>query len=427
MAPQPSPEVQQIEDATANSLAQARASKTSDRVYFPERPGFGTLGQPVLLYTNYFELTNVGKDLFRYHVDVIGDEEGRKPAGRKLRRVVGLLLEEHFPEQLTGVATDYRSTVVSIYSNLVDDSIGRATYDVRYKGENDEDYSENPKVYRVNLQKTGNLKPSDLLNYLSSTSATDMYSATPEVLQAMNIVLGFPPKTNPMVSSVGANKHYSIKPNLIERLDLGGGLEALRGFFISVRAATARLLLNVQVKYATCYQAGELTDLIFNYRSANPSNIYKLENFLKRVKVQITHTKRKNGKLRTKTVAGLASTHDGRSQEHPPRVRSHGAGPADVEFYIDPEGEEDPQAKRAKKSHPAGPSEAGHYVSVAEFFLKSKFFLNSLIFFFFFFLANLCSAQQRGQSANTRSKRRKQGEADIYACRSLPGRDWTAF
>lgn len=54
--------------------------------------------------------------------------------------------------------------------------------------------------------------------------------------------------------SVGANKHFSLEPNGMEKASLGNGLEVLRGFFISVRAATARVLLNVQVKYMACFK-----------------------------------------------------------------------------------------------------------------------------------------------------------------------------
>ena len=63
--PQPSPEVERIESATANSLA---LNKSADHVYFPERPGFGTLGQKVPLVvrsqrTRMFAFTKMWKTL----------------------------------------------------------------------------------------------------------------------------------------------------------------------------------------------------------------------------------------------------------------------------------------------------------------------------------------------------------------------------
>jgi hypothetical protein len=68
-------------------------------------------------------------------------------------------------------------------------------------------------------------------------------SSQPEILQAMNFVLGYRPKTDLSIASVGANRHFML--HLDERYDLGAGLEVLQGFFISVRAATARLIVNV--------------------------------------------------------------------------------------------------------------------------------------------------------------------------------------
>ena len=423
--PQPSPKVENIENATANSLAK---TKSPDRVYFPERPGFGTLGRKVLLYANYFELTNVGKGLFRYHVDVVGDEDGRKPTGGKVRRVVGLLIEEHFSDNINKIATDYRSTLISV-ARLPE----RATFEVRHKGEYEDDYRENPKVYRVNVQLTGTFLPSDLLNYLSSTSAAGIFESQSEMLQAMNIVMGHHPKANPAVSSVGANKHFSLDPNAAEVMDLGGGLDVLRGFFVSIRAATARLLVNVQVKYAACYQSDKLTHVIQNYKRGNPPNIYKLDNFVKRVKISITHIQRKNGKPRVKTIAGLASTHDGRSAEHPPKVSTHGAGPRDVQFFLESpnqggnEESNERRNKRRKTSPASGPAAAGLYVSVADFFsrgeclclyprfLREKKKKKKVVF------SNIAlRIQHRYRPSDPCRERRQQGEAHLFACRGLP-------
>ena len=180
----------------------------------------------------------------------------------------------------------------------------------------------------------------------------------------MNIVMGHHPKANPAVSSIGANNHFSLDPNAAEVMNLGGGLEVLRGFFVSIRAATARLLVNVQVKYAACYQSDKLTDVIQNYKRGNPRNYYKLDNFVKRVKISVTHLGGKNGKPRVKTIAGLASTYDGRSDEHPPKVSIHGAGPRDVQFFL--------ESPNQVGKNAAGPAAAGQYVSVADFFKRSE-------------------------------------------------------
>lgn len=329
------------------------------------------------LFANYFELKSVGKELFRYHVDIAGDSAGRQPTGKKARQVVRLLLDEHFLQYQNSITTDYRSTLIS----RVELPANRQ-FDVRYREEHDDEFPENPKVYSVNVQLTGRLNPSDLLNYLTSANASAMFESKAEVVQAMNIVLGHQSKTSPSIASVGANRHYALSTDLSEKYNLGAGLEVLRGFFVSVRAATARLLVNVQVKYVACYQEGPLGAVIEQFRNENSPNIYRLEAFLKRLRVRVTHIERKNKKgqvvPRIKAIAGLATRGDGTSSTEGPKVTAHGAGPRDVQFFLSQPGQQPSQeskgasGKKGKKPTKAGPPQAGKYISVADFFRQGK-------------------------------------------------------
>lgn len=369
------------ENETAKALA-AKHQKSPGQPRAPERPGYGSLGQEVALYANYFQLQSVGTDLFRYSLDVSGDSAGRKPGGKKLRHVITLLLDEHFAQYRNNVASDYKSNLISRVK------LPEGQYDVRYRDEHDDDYPEYPNVYRIHCQFTGVVNPSDLLDYLTSTNAAAMFQSKAEVIQAMNIALGHHPKSNPTIVSMGANKHLSLNPDLTERYDLGAGLEVLRGFFVSARAATARLLVNVQVKYAACYQEGPLGTVISAYQRGS-RDIYRLDAFLKRLRIQVTHLVRKSSKGRVvprmKTIAGLASTADGRSLPHPPKVPRHGAGPKDVEFFLENPGQSSSSAssggKKGKKPPKAGPSPAGRYISVADFFHRGMWSCRLLIHF----------------------------------------------
>lgn len=372
----PSSNIIKTEDAIGKALTVKR-QKTPGQPRYPDRPGFGTQGQPVNLFANYFELKSVGKELFRYHIDIAGDSAGHQPSGKKARQVVRLLLEEHFLQYQNSITTDYRSTLVARVELPVTGPL-----DVRYRDEHDDEFPENPKVYRVNIQFTGRLNPSDLLDYLTSANASAMFESKAEVIQAMNIVLGHRSKTSPSIASLGANKHYALAPGLSEKYNLGAGLEVLRGFFISARAATARLLVNVQVKYVACYQEGPLAAVIEQFRYENSPNVYRLEAFLKRLRVRVTHIVRKNkrGQVvpRIKTIAGLATRGDGTSSTEGPKVSTHGAGPRDVQFFLSQPGQQPPQksqgtsSKKGKKPAKAGPAQAGRYISVADFFRQGK-------------------------------------------------------
>lgn len=199
--------------------------------------------------------------------------------------------------------------------------------------------------------------------------------------------MGHRPKTDRSVVNVGGNKHYSVNPELMEKFSLGDGIDAIRGFFVSARAAAARVVLNVQVKYAATYQAGPLRGLIDAFWEGDRrKNVFRLEKFLKRVRVQITHIQRRtsNGKLkanRVKAIGSLAYSADGQGLTNPPRVKKTGAGPFDVEFFAEAPasqpaptapGAESSKKKGKKGPKAAGPVPAGKYISVGEHFKKGQ-------------------------------------------------------
>ncbi|KAJ5698606.1 hypothetical protein N7462_000611 [Penicillium macrosclerotiorum] len=349
----PDATVGKLENAMAKALVANQAKKaTSPAQAYPDRPGYGTMGRPVTLYANYLSLTSVGKKVFRYHINLQAGPAGREPTGKKAKQIVRLLLEEHFPDRQDQIATDYRATLISCVK------LEEKVYDVRYKDDLEED----------------------------SSDASAMLNNKPEILQALNVILGHYPKTDCSTVTVAAQRHYSLDTNFMEKQSLGGGLEVLRGFFVSVRAATARVLLNVQVKYLACYEAGGLKIVIGSYQRGNSSNTYRLEAFLKRMRVRITHIIRKtsSGKSRPriKAIAGLAARNDGASSANPPRVLRHGAGPNEVEFFLSSPGTSSgpsnaqpvesrsgAKGKKGKKGPPkAGPPQPGRYVTVAQFF-----------------------------------------------------------
>lgn len=185
----------------------------------------------------------------------------------------------------------------------------------------------------ISYQETGTFSVSELITYLNSTDMNTTYADKLPVLQALNIFLGHYAKSSPTVATVGSSKSFSITT---PKQDLGAGLSALLGFFSSIRLATCRILVNVNVSHGIFYDAIPLGSLIEKYGASNNSG---LQSFLKRVRVKVTHLAEKKNKAgesipRVKTIYGLASKDDGHGLDHPPLVRSFGAGPNDVEFFL---------------------------------------------------------------------------------------------
>lgn len=143
-------------------------------------------------------------------------------------------------------------------------------------------------------------------------------------------------KSSPAVATIGSSKSFSI--TRATPYDLGAGLSALRGFFSSIRVATCRILVNVNVSHGTFYDAIPLDQLIKRYQ-ANQDNKLKLESFFKRVRVRVTHLAAKKNIAgesipRVKTIYGLARKDDGHGLDSPPLVKEFGAGPKDVKFFL---------------------------------------------------------------------------------------------
>lgn len=410
-APAPDPNVTKIEDALQAAKKPGKLDASST---LPYRPGYGTKGASVTLWANYVVLKAAEElVLRRYDVSVTPDVKGRK-----LSQVVRLLLDTPELAPVKGdIVTDFKSTVIARVALPADP----LTIPVVYRGELEDapdtpttadDGSgsgaggRRPTVYQVQLRFTNVLPVDALLSFLTSTNLGESYDNQLPMVQAFNVFLNHHVKSSNNLVAVGSSKTFSLN-RPASTWDLGSGLTALRGFFASVRMATARILVNVNVSHGAFYQAGPLVTLM-ELRGAgrgSPSILYKLEKFLSKVRVRTTHLKEKknkNGEVipRIKTMIGLARNDDGRDLAHPPRVKQFAAGPKDVQFWLDgpaPTSSEPKVAqadtgagkggkggkgkkggKGGKAAAPQGPAQpaaaggSGKYISVYDFFAQSE-------------------------------------------------------
>lgn len=332
---------------------------------YPTRPGYGTRGAKVELTANYVELLPASNMvLYRYNIDV-----SPEAAGRKRHRIVQLLLETSEMSAYKGhIATDFRSTIVSKVKFTHDDDI----IQIQYRSEGEDEPTTSAIVYKARAQYTNTLSVGELVDWMNSTNLAQSFEHKQELTQAFNIFLNHYAKSANNLATIGSSKSFSLHQNAA-RGDLGAGLEVIRGFFSSVRIATCRILVNINVSHGAFYHNGPLPGLMQNYGTRNTS---ALEKFLKLIRVRTTHLKEKRNKAnevipRIKTIFGLARKDDGHGMAHRPRIKQHGAGAKDVEFWLD--GDSSP-AKVKGKPPPQGPSTsgAGRYITVFDFFRTSK-------------------------------------------------------
>ncbi|KAF8866718.1 QDE2 protein [Acephala macrosclerotiorum] len=340
----------------------------------PPRPGHGTLGKKVLLYANYFKVSCPPElNLTRYNVEVQPEV-----TGKKLGRVIALLLA--LPE-FAGekIATEWKSFIVSPRPLNIPDGF---TVQIPYIADGEDDPLPRAVTYTVRLVTPLSFSVSGLVSYLASVNPSPNFAQKAETIQVLNAVFGHHAQSHNGVVSIGQNRHYSIdrsQMNMHNIKTLGGGLEALRGFFQSVRTATGGLLLNVNVTHGVFLEPGPLSVL---FPKLGTGNLVTLHKKMKLVRVKVTHlpvkkSKKTNAEIpRVKTIFGLAQPQDGRTLPNPPQVQMYGAGPKGVKFWLEerPPAEGTPPAKSkppAKGKKPSGPPvSSGTYITVFDYFKK---------------------------------------------------------
>jgi eukaryotic translation initiation factor 2C len=247
-APAPDMQLMNIEDnyMTANKGLGGMAN-LSVTAQMPPRPGHGTLGKKILVYANYFKLIVPNNlSLTRYNVEVVPEVKGKK-----LGRVFQLLLE--LPA-FAGVASDLRSMIVSVRQlNIPPDY----SVQIIYLAEGQEEPLPRAVTYTVRLVTPLTFSVSNLVNHLSSVNPSPDFVQKAEIIQVLNVLFGHYPQSHSGVVSIGQNRHFSVdhtQGNSHNIRNLSGGLEALRGYFQSVRSATGGLLLNVNVTHGVFFE-----------------------------------------------------------------------------------------------------------------------------------------------------------------------------
>lgn len=346
----------------------------------PLRPAYGTRGVEVELTANYVELLPPSEvTLHRYSIHI-----SPETTIRKHHRLIELLLqsEELAPHNGT-LATDFRSTLLTKTKLSSDNS----QIQVLYRAEGEDEPSAGAVQYIFQLTYTNSLSIGTLVDYLTSANISHSFGEKQEWAQTLNIFLNHFARSAKNITMMGSSKSFPLTQN-IGQADLGFGLEVVRGFFSSVRMATCRILVNINVSHAAFYKAGPLQLLMHSYGVHGTS---ALERFLRLVRIQTTHLQEKRNKAgevipRIKTIFGLARQDDGHGMVNRPRVTHHGAGAKGVEFWLEGGTSSSPTlntgapaGKKSKGSKGKGkakegstvPAASGKYISVFDFFRTS--------------------------------------------------------
>ncbi|KAH0342200.1 Piwi-domain-containing protein, partial [Aureobasidium melanogenum] len=311
--PQPNQEVQAIED---------------ERVKHTQGQGVS-----IVLRANYLHLKTAfetGKQevpLFRYAVGTVGGERLSKPKMRLL--VTNLIRDPLFAGRQ--VATDYASIIVTTKKldlgpahrkrgkiELIDPAL--PAFQGPDNAQAQEARSRRTKGYE--LSKTGEFSLADLVRALQAVQAGAWFGGQGDVIQLLNIVLSKVSNDTANVYSLGQNKYYpGLGSPLMEQVDITGGLQALRGYYASVRTSSNRILVNLNVTSAAFYKPGPLTDLVsecvggYAGQAPRAQDLVRAEAFIRMLRVKTDYLKaldangkpKKDAQGRPQTVPGFKS------------------------------------------------------------------------------------------------------------------------
>ncbi|KAG6869248.1 hypothetical protein C0993_000001 [Termitomyces sp. T159_Od127] len=148
--------------------------------------------------------------------------------------------------ELSFGGADFREFDVTLHSGRVD-SGGR-----------------NPKVYKIKLTKVAEINPEVLKRFIAGDQSHDNTVLT--AITALNVVIRMEPT---MTYPFNVRSFFTDR----ETKDIGLGLQLWRGYFQSVRPASGRMLINVDISTGTMYKAGPLLSLCLEFFNKNDPNV----------------------------------------------------------------------------------------------------------------------------------------------------------
>lgn len=262
----------------------------------------GIIGRKIRLQANFFpvELRNPDKTLYHYDVDFKEPFQG-KPQTVQLPKKKRLLIFEAmkesysmiFKNSVIGFDCEKNAYSVESISPELDNKAGKV-FEVNVS----EDQGGKPKKFLVTMKIVNKENLSSLFTALRSTGAQRELPFS--VMQMLEILFHQTPTVR--FEKIGRNSFFSLGGEFGQSLDIGGGKEAMVGFFESLRPVGWKkdtILLNVDVAHAAFYKVQTVLEFMLEnlgfreddfQRGLSSQKQQKLKKELKYMKIQVTHT-----------------------------------------------------------------------------------------------------------------------------------------
>ncbi|KDQ20605.1 hypothetical protein BOTBODRAFT_151362 [Botryobasidium botryosum FD-172 SS1] len=266
---------------------------------FPTRRSWGTVGTAVSLRANYFPIT-FPKALYEYEVKI-----DPAVAVRRVKRRIFWLLERapNFSQFASHVAHDSSTRIISSKQIPLGDN-RRLVVSIPFYDEDEEGPGPKAKTYTLTITWARDIETESLRSFLAGEAQYREYDTLP-VISALNIILS--QYAARMGTPVGKNRTFFKSGN--NAYDLGGGLEAWKGYYSSVRPTFRQLMVNLNVCTTAFYKEGNLADAMQEYARGGGGRFTPFVKSLRVGTSHLAHRGRKTIKKATDRTAKQTSFH----------------------------------------------------------------------------------------------------------------------
>ncbi|KXN84381.1 Protein argonaute-2 [Leucoagaricus sp. SymC.cos] len=270
-----------LRDTSQDKLVASFKNVKINDTDLPLRPDYGEEGRKIALRTNFFPISIPKGPFYEYKVTIT-------PATsiRRVKRRILELAEDTQVWQATlagSVAHDHSEKMVSRKRLPQPLTIRVPFYD------EDEDPpapgAQPRKEYTLSINFVCELETDSLKRVIAGDPQYRTYDIMP-IVSAFNLILAaYPSRSGGGGVTVGRNKFFM--PSTSPSQPLGGGLEAVRGFYSSVRTAHNQLMVNVNVCTTAFYKPGNLAEALNEFMRMSFSA--RATAFVKGLRVRATH------------------------------------------------------------------------------------------------------------------------------------------
>uniref|UniRef100_A0A673AKK0 Uncharacterized protein n=1 Tax=Sphaeramia orbicularis TaxID=375764 RepID=A0A673AKK0_9TELE len=255
----------------------------------PRRPGYGTIGKPIKLLANCFQVEIPKIDVYLYEVDIKPDK-----CPRRVNREVVDSMVQHFKVTIFGDRLPVYDGKKSLYTaNPLPVAAGGVDLDVTLPGEGGKD-----RPFKVTMRFVSLVSWHMLHEVLTGRAIAEPLDLEKPLstnpVHAVDVVL----RHLPSMKYTPVGRSFFSSPEGYDH-PLGGGREVWFGFHQSVRPAMWKMMLNIDVSATAFYKAQPVIQFMCEVldihnideqpRPLTDSHRVKFTKEIKGLKVEVTH------------------------------------------------------------------------------------------------------------------------------------------